>query len=68
MLSAIGNSLGELEDSDDKGDGADGNDDEHCSTLGMRSKDDKHHCVMATISQMAQQHMERLQQKQLRHD
>jgi len=68
MLSAIGNSLGEHEDSDNEDDGADENYNEQCLALGMLSEDDKLGCVMGTISRTTQQYMERLRQKQMRHD
>jgi len=50
MLNAIGDSLSNLESSDDAEDGDDEDDDEKDTELGKRSKDDEPGWVMGTIT------------------
>jgi hypothetical protein len=66
MLVAIGDSLSGLGSSDDGEDGEDEDDEE--TQQGNLSEDDEPGWVIGTITQMAQQHIERFRQKQMKLD
>jgi len=68
MLNAIGDSLSDLECSDDEQDWEDKEDNEENSELGKLSDNDEHGWVMGTISETLQHRMESFWQKQLRLD
>jgi len=65
MLNAIGDSLSNLESSNDEQDGEDEEDDEEDTELGKLSDDDEPGWVMGTISKTLQHRMENFRQKQM---
>jgi hypothetical protein len=68
MLNAIGDSLSDLESSEDEEDGEVEDDDEEDTGHGKLSEDDEPCWVMGTISKMVHHCMERFRQKQIRLD
>jgi hypothetical protein len=66
MLVATGDSLSDLESSDDGDDGEDEDDEE--TEQGKLSEDDEPGWVRGTITNTVQRHMERIRQKQMKLD
>jgi len=66
MMVAVGHSLSDHASSDDGEDGEDEDDEE--TEQGKQSEDYEPGRVMGTTSKTVQQHVERLRQKQMKHD